>query len=57
MLFGDKATYAANREVKVSVSNLTKRYDDLLVLDDINFDIYKGVCALLGRPGAVRRRF
>ena len=58
MLFGDKATYAANREVKVSVSNLTKRYDDLLVLNDINFDIYKGeMLCIVGPTGCGKTTF
>lgn len=30
------------REVKVHVDNLTKRFGDLLVLDQISFDVYKG---------------
>ena len=58
MLFGDKSTYAANREVKVSVSNLTKRYDDLLVLNDINFDIYKGeMLCIVGPTGCGKTTF
>ena len=58
MLFGDKATYAANREVKVSVSSLTKRYDDLLVLNDINFDIYKGeMLCIVGPTGCGKTTF
>ena len=31
-----------NRETKVKVMNLTKKFDDLLVLDDISFDVKKG---------------
>ncbi|QCC85314.1 ABC transporter ATP-binding protein [Desulfovibrio desulfuricans] len=58
MLFGNKATYAANREVKVSVSSLTKRYDDLLVLNDINFDIYKGeMLCIVGPTGCGKTTF
>ena len=52
MHFGDKEAYAGGREVKVSVTNLTKCYDDLLVLDDINFDIYKGeMLCIVGPTG------
>lgn len=58
MLFGDKAAYSANREVKVSVSNLTKQYDDLLVLNDINFDIYKGeMLCIVGPTGCGKTTF
>ena len=58
MLFGDKAAYAANREVKVSVSNLTTQYDDLLVLNDINFDIYKGeMLCIVGPTGCGKTTF
>ena len=58
MLFGDKAAYAANREVKVSVSNLPKQYDDLLVLNDINFDIYKGeMLCIVGPTGCGKTTF
>lgn len=58
MLFGDKAAYAANREVTVSVSNLTKQYDDLLVLNDINFDIYKGeMLCIVGPTGCGKTTF
>ena len=31
-----------NREAKVKVINLTKKFDDLLVLDDISFEVKKG---------------
>ena len=58
MLFGDKAAYAANREVKVSVSNLTKQYDDLLVLNEINFDINKGeMLCIVGPTGCGKTTF
>ena len=40
------------REVKVQVNHLTKRFGDLLVLDDISFEINKGefVC-IVGPTG------
>ena len=42
MQTGTKGTYAKNRAIKVRVSNLTKYYGDLLVLDNV-------------RPGAAAR--
>ena len=30
-----------DREAKVKVINLTKKFDDLLVLDDISFEVKK----------------
>lgn len=58
MHFGDKEAYAGGREVKVSVTNLTKCYDDLLVLDDINFDIYKGeMLCIVGPTGCGKTTF
>lgn len=41
------------REVKVHVDNLTKRFGDLLVLDQISFDVYKGA-AVRGRAHRLR---
>ena len=45
------------REVKVQVNHLTKRFGDLLVLDDISFEINKGefVC-IVGPTGSVERQ-
>lgn len=58
MHFGDKEAYAEGRNVKVSVSNLTKCYDDLLVLDDINFDIYQGeMLCIVGPTGCGKTTF
>ena len=58
MHFGDQEAYAGGREVKVSVTNLTKCYDDLLVLDDINFDIYKGeMLCIVGPTGCGKTTF
>ena len=58
MQFGNKSAYAENRDVKVSVSSLTKRYGDLLVLDDINFDIYKGeMLCIVGPTGCGKTTF
>ena len=58
MHFGAKEAYAGGREVKVSVTNLTKCYDDLLVLDDINFDIYKGeMLCIVGPTGCGKTTF
>ena len=53
-----KEEYAAGREVKVKVENLTKYYDDLLVLKDINFDIYKGeMLCIVGPTGCGKTTF
>lgn len=46
------------REIKVEVRNLTKKFDDLLVLDDISFQIKKGelVC-VVGPTGCGKTTF
>ena len=46
------------REVKVQVNHLTKRFGDLLVLDDISFEINKGefVC-IVGPTGCGKTTF
>lgn len=50
--------YATGKDVKVKVNNLTKCYDDLLVLDDINFDIYKGeMLCIVGPTGCGKTTF
>ena len=54
----DKEQYEKGRTVKVSVKNLTKRYDDLLVLNDISFDIYKGeMLCIVGPTGCGKTTF
>ena len=47
-----------SENVKIHVENLTKKYGDLLVLDDISFDIQKGefVCVVVP-PAAGKRPF
>ena len=53
-----KEDYAKGREVKVKVENLTKHYGDLLVLDNINFDIYKGeMLCIVGPTGCGKTTF
>ncbi|MEG2171972.1 MAG: ABC transporter ATP-binding protein [Desulfovibrionaceae bacterium] len=53
-----KEEYAAGREVKVQVRNLTKYYGDLLVLNDINFEIYKGeMLCIVGPTGCGKTTF
>lgn len=51
-------SYANGRDIKVKVENLTKRYDDLLVLDNISFDIYKGeMLCIVGPTGCGKTTF
>lgn len=58
MQAGTKESYAKNREIKIRVSNLTKYYGDLLVLNDINFDIYKGeLLCIVGPTGCGKTTF
>ena len=47
-----------SENVKIHVENLTKKYGDLLVLDDISFDIQKGefVC-VVGPTGCGKTTF
>ena len=47
-----------NNDVKVKVEHLTKKFGDLLVLDDISFDIKKGefVC-IVGPTGCGKSTF
>lgn len=58
MQIGDKEEYAKGREVKVKVENLTKYYGDLLVLENINFEIYKGeLLCIVGPTGCGKTTF
>lgn len=58
MQTGTKGTYAKSRAIKGRVSNLTKYYGDLLVLDNINFDIYKGeLLCIVGPTGCGKTTF
>ena len=49
----------ANKEPKVKVQNLTKRFGDLLVLDNLNFEVEEGEssCASSVRPAAAKLLF
>ncbi len=50
--------YKTSREPKVHVDNLTKRFDELLVLDDITFEIYKGeFLCIVGPTGCGKTTF
>ena len=44
------------RPIKIEVKNLTKRFGDLLVLDDMNFTIRKGEFLRHRRSHRLRRR-
>jgi len=47
-----------SRTVKIEVKNLTKRFGDLLVLDDINFNVAKGeFLAIVGPTGCGKTTF
>ena len=47
-----------SRDVKIEVKSLTKKYGDLLVLDDINFTIRKGeFLAIVGPTGCGKTTF
>ena len=53
-----KEEYARGKKVKVSVTDLTKCYDELLVLDNINFDIYDGeLLCIVGPTGCGKTTF
>ena len=50
--------HMAGKNVKVRVDSLTKYYDDLLVLDDISFDIYEGeMLCIVGPTGCGKTTF
>ena len=43
--------------VKVEVKNLTKKFGDLLVLDNISFDVYQGdLLCVVGPTGCSEKR-
>lgn len=47
-----------NKEVKVSVQNMTKRFGDLLVLDDVSFEVKKGeFLCIVGPTGCGKTTF
>lgn len=53
-----KSDYHSRRDAKVQVDSLTKKYGDLLVLDDISFDIYKGeLLCIVGPTGCGKTTF
>lgn len=53
-----KEDYKKGKKVKVQVKDLTKSYEDLLVLDDINFDIYEGeFLCIVGPTGCGKTTF
>jgi len=51
-------TTAETRQIKVQVRNLTKRFDELLVLDDITFHVYEGeFLCIVGPTGCGKTTF
>lgn len=53
-----KEEYKKGKKVKVQVDNLTKCYGDLLVLDDISFEIYEGeFLSIVGPTGCGKTTF
>ena len=47
-----------NKKVKVKVRNLTKKFGDLLVLDDMSFDVYEGeILCVVGPTGCGKTTF
>jgi len=53
-----KEEYKKNKKIKVQVNNLTKSYGDLLVLDDINFEIFEGeLLCVVGPTGCGKTTF
>ncbi len=53
-----KEQYLQGKEPKVRVTNLTKRFAELLVLDDISFDVYRGeLLCIVGPTGCGKTTF
>ena len=49
---------SGDREIKVSVRNMTKRFGDLLVLDDVSFDVKEGeFLCIVGPTGCGKTTF
>ena len=47
-----------NRKVKVKVTHLTKKFGDLLVLNDVSFDVYDGeFLCIVGPTGCGKTTF
>ncbi len=48
----------SEKKIKVAVKNLTKSFGDLLVLDDISFDVYDGeFLCIVGPTGCGKTTF
>ena len=47
-----------NRKIKVKVTHLTKKFGDLLVLNDVSFDVYDGeFLCIVGPTGCGKTTF
>ena len=47
----------ANKEPKVKVQNLTKKFGDLLVLDNLNFEVEEGEFLCIVRSDRLRQNY
>lgn len=47
----------ANKEPKVKVQNLTKKFGDLLVLDNLNFEVEEGEFLCIVGPTGWRQNY